>query len=191
MYKLVKNKKTIEVEDRREFVTPNAFIFKNIQQFPHCDQRILHAPGECEYCDEHPDWQALRLAWSIAFTGWTPDETKNKQKELPCPADYNRGDNHKLWPGNTARPAAPKEIWYAVVVGGVARNFPLWPGSTYRRLLRRALVEAGIIDEGHEWDPNLYELRDSRGNRIDDLDATIRPDDPKLYYADPRPGIGG
>lgn len=40
--------------------------------FPHCDQRILHAPGECEYCNDHPDWQALREAWGIAFTGHPP-----------------------------------------------------------------------------------------------------------------------
>jgi hypothetical protein len=43
-----------------------------IAQFPHCDQRVLHAPGECEYCDRHPDWQALRKAWGIAFTGHAP-----------------------------------------------------------------------------------------------------------------------
>ena len=44
-------------------------------QFPHCDQRILHAPGECEYCDRHADWQALRDAWGIAFTGYTENQS--------------------------------------------------------------------------------------------------------------------
>lgn len=44
----------------------------SIGQFPHCDQRILHAPGECEYCDGRPDWQAVRQAWGIAFTGHAP-----------------------------------------------------------------------------------------------------------------------
>jgi len=43
-----------------------------IGQFPHCDQRVLHALGECEYCDRHPEWQALREAWGIAFTGHPP-----------------------------------------------------------------------------------------------------------------------
>jgi hypothetical protein len=66
-------------------------------QFPHCDQRILHARGECQYCDKHPDWQALREAWGISFTGYEPED-----KELPCPADYARGDSHKLWYGNVA-----------------------------------------------------------------------------------------
>lgn len=40
-----------------------------VGQFPHCDQRILHAPGECKYCDWAPEWQALRQAWGVAFTG--------------------------------------------------------------------------------------------------------------------------
>lgn len=71
-------------------------VFKSIQ-FPHCDPRILHAPEECEFCDMHPEWQMLRQYWGIAFTGYTPEE-----KELPCPADFARGDNHKLWYGNTA-----------------------------------------------------------------------------------------
>lgn len=67
-------------------------------QFPHCDQRILHAPYECEYCDKHPEWQALRAAWGICFTGYEPEGI-----ELPCPADYARGNNHKLWFGNRAK----------------------------------------------------------------------------------------
>lgn len=62
----------------------------SIDQFPHCDQRILHAPGECRYCDAHKEWQDLRIAWGVAFTGWEPDTDK---KELPCPADYARGEN--------------------------------------------------------------------------------------------------
>ena len=79
---------------------PDATVLNYLGQFPHCDQRILHAPRECELCDRHPDWQALRLAWGIAFTGYEPEE-----KELPCPADHARGDNHKLWFGNIAKPA--------------------------------------------------------------------------------------
>jgi len=70
-------------------------ILDSIEQFPHCDQRILHAPGECEHCDKQKDWQALRAAWGIAFTGWEPEGV-----ELPCPADHARGNKHKLWPGN-------------------------------------------------------------------------------------------
>lgn len=79
-------------------VKPKDFDHTSIGPFPHCDQRILHAPGECLYCDKHSDWQNLRIAWRIAFTGYEPEG-----KELPCPADFARGDNHKLWPGNQAR----------------------------------------------------------------------------------------
>lgn len=70
-----------------------------IAQFPHCDQRMLHAPGECTHCDNHPEWQALRVSWGIAFTGWTPDAN-----ELPCPAEKARPlTTIEQWGGN--RPA--------------------------------------------------------------------------------------
>ena|SRR6266568_950504 len=71
-----------------------------LSQFPHCDQKILHAPGECQYCDEHNEWQALRLAWGIAFTNYQPEEG-----ELPCPANHARGDKCNFWYGNIARPS--------------------------------------------------------------------------------------
>ena len=88
--------------------------------FPHCDQRVLHAPGECQYCDMCPEWQQLRVAWGIAFTGHAPRgilpqcgkvitvawgrATDCKQPDghegscepypardiLPCPADFAR-----------------------------------------------------------------------------------------------------
>lgn len=44
-----------------------------IDRFPHCDSRILHGPEDgCEYCDRYPEWQRLREAWGIAFTGHQP-----------------------------------------------------------------------------------------------------------------------
>lgn len=73
--------------------------------FPHCDPRILHAPGECEYCDRHPDRQELRRSWGIAFTGHAPT-TAGWTRELPCPADHNRpaggANDHRRWGGNRA-----------------------------------------------------------------------------------------
>lgn len=42
---------------------PIVFDISQVGQFPHCDQRVLHAPRECQYCDKHADWQALRAAW--------------------------------------------------------------------------------------------------------------------------------
>lgn len=67
---------------------------------PHCDQRILHEPGECWSCDLYPDWQKLRELWGIDFSGHS---TPGK---LPCPADYHRPPNspsdHRRWPNNRA-----------------------------------------------------------------------------------------
>ena len=63
---------------------------------PHCDASVLHAPGECVFCDRHPDWQALRIAWGIAFTGHAPTE-----REVPCPSDQRRGTGQAhVWAGN-------------------------------------------------------------------------------------------
>jgi hypothetical protein len=70
-------------------------IEASIEQFPHCDQRVLHAPGECNYCDRHPLWQELRQAWGIAFTNYQPEKD-----ELPCPANFARGDAVNGWQGN-------------------------------------------------------------------------------------------
>jgi hypothetical protein len=84
-----------------------------IGQYPHCDQRILHAPGECEFCDHHPESQALRRDWGICFTGYTPDGT-----ELPCPADHARGEKHTAWAGNKASNDG-KSAWC-----GESKTFP-------------------------------------------------------------------
>lgn len=85
--------------------------------FPHCDPRILHAPGECEYCDLHPEWQDLRESWQIAFTGHgagfsiRPNNPEGRPVDgalLPCPADVARPplspSDHRRWPGNQADP---------------------------------------------------------------------------------------
>ena len=74
-------------------------VLNAIHQYPHCDSKVLHAPSECQYCDKHPDWQALRVNWGIAFTGWEPEEG-----ELPCPAWFARGENCQKWGGNVPRP---------------------------------------------------------------------------------------
>ncbi len=69
-----------------------------IGTLPHCDQSVLHAPGECQYCDKTPGWQALRVIWGVAFTGHEPAETGAK---VPCPSDAARGTGGAhVWPGN-------------------------------------------------------------------------------------------
>lgn len=77
-----------------------------IRQFPHCDARILHAPGECEFCDLHPEWQELCKAWMVAFTGHEPKTSLHAGTQVPCPADFNRPagsrSDHRMWSGNVA-----------------------------------------------------------------------------------------
>lgn len=68
---------------------------------PHCDASILHAPGECRFCDVQPEWQALRELWGIAFTGHAP-----VSGQIACPSDTRRpGGIANLWYGNVARQA--------------------------------------------------------------------------------------
>ena len=81
-----------------------------IPQFPHCDARILHAPGECDYCDGHPEWQELRVNWGIAFTGHAP-----VGGQLRCPADLHRpphsAGDHRRWGGNKPTSATDDPSW--------------------------------------------------------------------------------
>lgn len=77
-----------------------ADVNRLVGQLPHCDTAVLHAPGSCTYCDRHPEWQALRQAWGIAYTGQWPADG-----QLPCPSDARRGTGGAhTWGGNTPRP---------------------------------------------------------------------------------------
>lgn len=67
---------------------------------PHCDPSILHAPGECQYCDAFPLWQELRDLWRISFTGHLYDGC------TPCPSVWFRDELVRdLWAGNKAEPS--------------------------------------------------------------------------------------
>lgn len=67
--------------------------------YPHCDPRVLHAPGKCQFCDLHPEWQVLRQTWAINFTG------EHKAGKLVCPSEQARSlDTVEAWPGNRAYP---------------------------------------------------------------------------------------
>lgn len=62
----------------------------------HCDASVLHAPGECRFCDEYgADWQAYRELARINFTGHEdPDKA-------PCPSTHFRSvETINRWPGN-------------------------------------------------------------------------------------------
>lgn len=115
-----------------------------LPQFPHCDQRVLHEPGTCEFCDRHPDWQALREAWGIAFTGRAPAPGM-----LPCPADAARPAgspaDHRRWGGNKPTsaegdPSWPQESAASQVLYGDKGGREPWPlPERIRRQLMRPL----------------------------------------------------
>jgi hypothetical protein len=68
---------------------------------PHCDQRVLHAPGECLFCDHYTDWQQHRQVAGIAFTGQDPGLDR-----VACPSDARRGrGGAHVWGGNVPQRA--------------------------------------------------------------------------------------
>lgn len=68
--------------------------------YPHCDMDVLHAPGECEYCDRYPERQTKRREARVAFTGHKP-----RRGERECPSDKRRGKGGAhVWPGNRPSP---------------------------------------------------------------------------------------
>lgn len=70
-------------------------MFRVIKQFPHCDPKVIHKPGDCTYCDQRSEWQELREAWGINFTGGT-DPVK-----LTCPSELVRDVRSvHSWHGN-------------------------------------------------------------------------------------------
>ena len=133
----------------------------DLGQLPHCDSRVLHEPGNCEYCDRHPDWQALREAWGISFTGRPPGPGM-----LPCPADAARpagsGADHRRWAGNKPTSAEGDPSWPAETAAsralyGDKGGRTLWPlAERIRRRLLRPLGNwrmrrAGFRREGGWW----------------------------------------
>jgi len=65
--------------------------------FPHCDDLVLHAPGECFYCDKYAVAQAKRIADGVNFTG------HNDPSKKPCPSLARRPlETIERWSGNVA-----------------------------------------------------------------------------------------
>jgi hypothetical protein len=91
---------------------------------PHCDTDVLHAPGECVYCDCHPKRQLQREADGINYTGHhDPDKRM-------CPSEADRPlDTINLWGGN--RPVANTDPSY-----GRGRAIDVQPAPRSLRALR-------------------------------------------------------
>lgn len=67
--------------------------------YPHCDSDVLHAPGECRFCDLYKDAQAYRKMLGINFTG-------HREPRLQmCPSEERRNlATINKWPGNRPDP---------------------------------------------------------------------------------------
>lgn len=67
----------------------------------HCDNRVLHSPGYCKYCDAYPKAQKRRIDLGVDFTDETPGT-----RTRPCPALSERSwEDINGWGGN--QPAGP------------------------------------------------------------------------------------
>lgn len=63
--------------------------------YPHCDDLVLHAPGECIYCDLHSLEQHERIRDGINFTG------QNDPTKSACPSTFQRPlSTINRWAGN-------------------------------------------------------------------------------------------
>lgn len=64
---------------------------------PHCDNQILHSPGKCKYCDDHPDAQTYRKMLHLKFT----DEMSEGDSVLP--GGERTKARAERWGGNQAK----------------------------------------------------------------------------------------
>lgn len=80
------------------------FIHRDRPIFPHCDAKVLHAPGDCGFCDHFPDMQNARIAWGMNFTG------EHEDNLAPCPAEIARTmETIERWVGNRKLAPAKKK----------------------------------------------------------------------------------
>lgn len=88
--------------------------------FPHCDPKVLHAPGKCEYCDEYPAMQEERKLDGVNFTGEYNSALK------PCPAEAERPlAVIDKWSGNKAKaPKLPAKTEGWTPGPGTYRHYP-------------------------------------------------------------------
>lgn len=132
---------------------------------PHCDSRVLHAPGECDYCDKYPRAQAERMKARICFTGKTPEHMAilaGGRATLwdPCPADQARppqtSADHRRWAGNKPTSAKGEPSWptetvaSAMFYGDQGGRAP-WPKKeVVRRRTLRPLNNLGYWLQGYQ-----------------------------------------
>jgi hypothetical protein len=105
----------------------DGLIDGKVYPYPHCNAEVLHAPGECVYCDGFPSRQQARLSSGGAFT---PNEANG-------------------WSGNVAVKEGQVHSHMGVtwVVGGNRGNEPTASSSSERPFtarLRRLARRLGV-----------------------------------------------
>lgn len=100
-----------------------------MRTYPHCDSRVLHAPGECEYCDRYAaDLQAQRIDQRINFTGYEDPDL------LPDPATQARPvETINKWGGNVPVPegAVTEPDWFGYEIPIKERQCQVPPRGWY------------------------------------------------------------
>lgn len=71
---------------------------------PHCDSRVLHAPGVCVFCDRRPDLQKHRRQMGMAFTD---DPSPHPGAIQDIATQYRPIETINKWFGN--RPVKPRK----------------------------------------------------------------------------------
>lgn len=159
-------------------VDPKEPVVTEPVQYPHCDSRVLHAPGECKYCDGHLDWQNGRIHDRICFTGLDGDAMNRRYRlGLPpvkwqaCPADAARppgaANDHRRWAGNKPTsvigdPSWPAETFASHVMYGDHGGRAAWPlPERIRRRVLRPLTTVGYRLLGYERKDGLLIFSDS------------------------------
>lgn len=67
------------------------------QPFPHCDPRVLHSPGVCDYCDKVPALQEYRRMCGLPYV----DDLQVTDAILPGENRDRR--SAEAWGGNQPR----------------------------------------------------------------------------------------
>lgn len=122
------------VRDGIEICVPTGCLMDAVLcEYPHCDQHLLHAPGECEYCDKYPFAQERRFVAGINFTGhdW-PGSISCPAERLRPLSDINR------WPGNTPEGYQPPN-YFAVLPEPAAESGPYAWRDIFRAIIRKVL----------------------------------------------------
>lgn len=93
-------------------------------EHPHCDSDVLHAPGECVYCDHFADRQRAREEQGVNFTG------HYDAGKVSCPSELRRPiEKINRWPGNVATTAemqAERDKEFNEMIARVKPDVPWW-----------------------------------------------------------------